>query len=58
VRSLRLLATLPAEVGDEVALRPVQAWLEAVPEYDPEGWSFSTEVAHEQARSLEKDCRD
>jgi hypothetical protein len=55
VRSLRLLATLPAEVGDEVALRPVLAWLESVPEYDPEGWSLSTEAAHEQVRSLDKD---
>jgi hypothetical protein len=55
VRSLRLLATLPAEVGDEVALLPVLAWLETVPEYDPEGWSLSTEVAQAQVRSLSKD---
>jgi hypothetical protein len=55
VRSLRLLATLPAEVGDEVALLPVLAWLQSVPEYDPEGWSLSTEAAHEQVRSLSKD---
>lgn len=40
VRSLRLLATLPAEVGDEVALLPVLAWLESVPDYDPQGWSL------------------
>lgn len=55
VRSLRLLATLPAEVGDEVALLPVLAWLRAVPEYDPEGWSLSPEVAREQVRSSGKD---
>ena len=55
VRSLRLLAALPAEVGDEVALRPVLAWLASVPEYDPEGWSLSTQAAQDQVRSLEKD---
>lgn len=54
-RSLRLLATLPPEVGDEVALLPVRAWLESVPEYDPEGWSLSTGAAHDQVRSLGKD---
>jgi hypothetical protein len=55
VRSVRLLATLPAEVGDEVALLPVVAWLASVPEYDPEGWSLSTEAASGQVRSLGKD---
>jgi hypothetical protein len=55
MRSLRLLSTLPAEVGDEVALFPVLAWLESVPEYDPEGWAPSTEAAHQRVRSLGKD---
>lgn len=40
LRSLRLLGSLPAEVGDDVALITLLVWLETVPEYDPEGFSF------------------
>jgi hypothetical protein len=57
VRSLRFLATFPAEVRDEVALLPVLAWLESVPEYDPEGWSLSTTVAQEKTRSSGKELK-
>ncbi len=39
LRALRLLESLPPELGDDVALLPISVMLEAVPVYDPEGWA-------------------